>query len=200
MHACAVCAPTVGTGAPLFKVSPWALKLWQRTRRGPPPSTLSPTPLPTAKNITRASPGRSRGETWSGREGWIHHNNSCFQITTTWGRVVGYILWVERDRGCSFIYLHSQHWGVCACKRVCVCVTRSVIAHFILTQDRARGHQSLCRVPRPVTPRRVTRAHAEYVKIINLVHQNIVMNVWHAENLIELVWCHSLPPPLLSLS
>ena len=123
VHACAVCAPTLGTGAPLFKVSPWALKLWQRTRRGPPPnpSTLPPTPLPTAKNITRASPGRSRGETWSGREGRIHHNNSCFQITTTWGRVVGYILWAERDRGCSFIYLHSQHWGVCACKRVCVC-------------------------------------------------------------------------------
>lgn len=101
-----VCASTAGTGAPLFKVSPWALKLWQRTRRDFSPSLQHPSQL---QNITRTSLGRSRGETWSGREGRIHHNNSCFQITTTWGRGVGYILWVERDHGCSFIYLHSQH-------------------------------------------------------------------------------------------
>lgn len=119
--------PTVGTGAPLFKVSPWALKLWLRGRRDP--SAATATAAATTKslqhssqlqNITGASPGRHRGETWSGREGRIHHNNSCFQITTTWGRGVGYILWVEWDHGCSFIYLHSQHW--CVCVRVCVCV------------------------------------------------------------------------------
>lgn len=118
-------APTVGTGAPLFKVSPWALKLWLRGRRDP--SAATATAAATTKslqhssqlqNITGASPGRHRGETWSGREGRIHHNNSCFQITTTWGRGVGYILWVEWDHGCSFIYLHSQHW--CVCVRVCV--------------------------------------------------------------------------------
>lgn len=133
-------AQIVGTGAAVFKVSPWALKLWQGTRQGfflhtPPPCNTPPS----RKNITRASPGRSRGETWSGREARIHHNNSCFQITTTWGRVVGYILWVERDHGCSFIYLHSQHWGVCVCVLVCVCdkLSHSSLSTFTGTRLRS---------------------------------------------------------------
>lgn len=200
MHACAVCAPTVGTGAPLFKVSPWALKLWQRTRRGPPPlHSLSNTP-PNRKKYYKSFPGEKQRGNVIWKRGVNPPQQQLLPNHNNLGKGCGlYFMGGEGPR--MFIYLSQrQHWGVCACKRVCVCVTRSVIAHFILTQDRARGHQSLCRVPRPVTPRRVTRAHAEYVKIINLVHQNIVMNVWHAENLIELVWCHSLPPPLLSLS
>lgn len=32
---------------------------------------------------------------------------------------MGYILWVEWDRGCSFIYLHSQQLML-VCVRVCV--------------------------------------------------------------------------------
>lgn len=126
-----------------------------QTRFLPAPSLLFGAP-PNLQNITRASPGRGRGETWSGREGRIHHNNSCFQITTTWGRVVGYILWVERDRGCSFIYLHSQHRGVRVHARVCVCVTRSVIAH--LHRKKAWGH------PPYNTTVALTCTNYEYVK------------------------------------
>ena len=156
VHACAVCAPTLGTGAPLFKVSPWALKLWQRTRRGPPPTP--PLSLQHPSQPQKILPELPRGEA-EGKRDLEERGESTTTTAASKSQQPGEGLWVifygRRGTADVHLFISTVSIEVCVHASVCVCVTRSVIAHFILTQDRARGHQSLCRVPRPVTPQRV---------------------------------------------
>lgn len=141
----------------------------------PLPSLSKRPPPPLCENITGTSPVRNRGETWSGREGWIHHNNSCFQITTTWGRGVGDILWAMRDCGCSFIYLHRQH------RCVFVCETRSVITPFFSYQKRPEVTSPPFQAPSCNAAAICVAKWWICKENINLFGPKVIMNVWVLE-------------------
>lgn len=135
-YMCAVRAPTVGTGAPLFKVSPWALKLWQR--RDPPPDHhhhhhhplfSAPSQL---QNITRASLGSSRGGNVIWKRGANPAQQQLLPNHNNLGKGCGlYFMGGEGPR--MFIYLSPQSalMRACACVSVRVCL--SVCDRILLT-------------------------------------------------------------------
>ena len=122
VHACAVCAPTLGTGAPLFKVSPWALKLWQRTRRGPPPTP--PLSLQHPSQPQKILPELPRGEA-EGKRDLEERGESTTTTAASKSQQPGEGLWVifygRRGTADVHLFISTVSIEVCVHASVCVC-------------------------------------------------------------------------------
>lgn len=133
------CVPTVGTGAPLFKVSPWALKLWLRARRDFSPSLQHPSqPQKYYQHFPREKQRGNviwkRGVNPPQQQLLPNHNNL--------GKGCG-LYFMGREGPRMFIYLSPQSALMCVCVRACVCLRLdvSVIVLFFLAQGKTLRSQ-----------------------------------------------------------
>lgn len=136
---CVVSVPTLGTGAPLFKVSPRALNLWQRSRRDFSP--LSLTPLPAAKYYQSFPGEKQRGNViW--KRGANPPQQQLLPNHNNLGKGCGlYFMGGEGPR--MFIYLSPQSALTCACVCLCVCAQICVCACVCLCKFQSKMKRSI---------------------------------------------------------
>lgn len=182
------CALNVGTGAPLFKVSPWALKLWQwRTRQAF--SHLHPShPSPNAPHphLVKISLALPQWET-EGKRDLEERGESTTTTAASKSQqpgegewVIFYGWWGTVD---VHLFIFTVSTGVCLCVYMSVCVfeTRSVISPFFSYQKRPE----LTSPPFPALPCNAAAICVAKWWIckqnINLFGPKIIMNVWVLE-------------------
>ena len=149
VHACGL---TLCTGAPLFKVSPWALRLWQRNEtrflpRKIPLSLLFHTP-PNHKKYYQSVPGEKQRGNVIWKRGANPPQQQLFPNHNNLGKGCG-LYFMGGEGPWMFIYLSPQSAlrGVCVfvCVIVCcmcVCV-RDEICHSTLFSYTGKSLRSL---------------------------------------------------------
>lgn len=163
--ACVLCALTVGTGAPLFKVSPWALKaLTEKCRHGFSPHTPPPTPsslqhLSQPQNYYQSFPGEKQRGNVIWKRGANPPKQQLLPNHNNLGKGCGlYFMGGEGPR--MFIYLSPQSASRCVyvCVRLCLWQDLSsltlnlyrnkpkVTRHSVECRDLQRHNQSCVRM------------------------------------------------------